>query len=237
MSKNLARQLDKLPTEDLTIIAQRMGVRGAEILPRNTLISKIIDAHEEQIIVPAGRKAIIPTSHRGRGPFLVEGVEPLSYKLVGTTTKQERARRRRAKLHEEYQRDMAYSNLIDEEGPSHFTAVGPKKVRGKRTQPLAFVVQPAKKPRKRTVKAKAVHKVKGVRGKSVTYKVIPGKAKGKRHCIEYFIGPSGKERCKKYSKTGNPWIAFVKAFAAKHKITYSEALRDPKTSKAYKSRK
>lgn len=32
----------------------------------------------------------------------------------------------------------------------------------------------------------------------------------------------------------NPWITHVKAYASKHKMTYNQALRDPKCKMAYK---
>lgn len=32
----------------------------------------------------------------------------------------------------------------------------------------------------------------------------------------------------------NPWIAHVKAYSQKHKMSYSEALKDPKCKASYK---
>lgn len=32
----------------------------------------------------------------------------------------------------------------------------------------------------------------------------------------------------------NKWVAHIKAFAAKHKMSYSEALKDPRCKSSYK---
>ena len=34
----------------------------------------------------------------------------------------------------------------------------------------------------------------------------------------------------------NPWISHVKAWAAKHKVSYSDALKDAKCKAAYKKK-
>lgn len=73
------------------------------------------------------------------------------------------------------------------------------------------------------------------------------------HCVKQKGGPSGKKRCAKYSggvavggakkskgskkqKTAakrNPWVLYVKEYADAHGMTYSEALKDPRTSASY----
>ena len=73
-----------------------------------------------------------------------------------------------------------------------------------------------------------------------------GASKYKRKCVkESKKHPSGKLRCDKYGyvKGGskknvqaaahNPWVMFLKEYAAEHRISYAEALQDPNAQRLY----
>jgi hypothetical protein len=84
------------------------------------------------------------------------------------------------------------------------------------------------------------------------------RTKGVRHCTKEVMEPSGHVRCAHYApgpKRGgsrqrarhgteanldaaarNPWIHFVRSYAASHRMNYAEALADPKTKAAYHRR-
>lgn len=57
----------------------------------------------------------------------------------------------------------------------------------------------------------------------------------KRHCIKFKVGPSGKKRCAKYNQLSR-WQKFLKEYAAKHKISYRDALRDKAVAAAYRKK-
>jgi len=106
-----------------------------------------------------------------------------------------------------------------------------------------------RKPRRKVAPKKAEMKGKGVSNYEVedfeggalsggdwldtlssAVKLAPlfGLGKGKKKAAKV----AGEKDGRKANKT-SPWIAHVKAFAAKHKMKYGEALSDPRTSASY----